>query len=171
MPLNCSGLLRVCNDGEAPGGQCRPNALGRKAVRLRSANWRSSTAGGDSDAVCDYPAEPLTKHFARSLPAWNPLAHELLSRLQLSTDDQLGMLAAGAFDVSHRDAVCNWVRENEPKWRQWLPALTAVCPLAYGLPWSASASVDCRLAQRIPGRSPARGRRRRVPRARRVERC
>ena len=42
MPLNCSGLLRVCNDGEAPGGQCRPNALGRKTVRLRSANWRSA---------------------------------------------------------------------------------------------------------------------------------
>ena len=42
MPLNCSGLLRVCNDGESPGGQCRPNALGRKTVRLRSANWRSA---------------------------------------------------------------------------------------------------------------------------------
>ena len=98
---------------------------------------------GGAEGGCDYRVEILTKVFARSLPEWNPLAHELLDRLYLTTEDQLSILAAGAYDATPRDAVCEWVRDNEATWREWLPTLQAVCPVAGGLPCGGAAVGEC----------------------------
>ena len=71
---------------------------------------------------CGYPEDVLFKAFHAGLAARQPAAHTLLSRLQLTNEDQNSITFA--MDVEGLDAAqaaAAWVDANEAIWRTWLP--------------------------------------------------
>jgi len=70
---------------------------------------------------CGYPEDVLFKAFHAGLAERLPTAHALLSRMQLSNDDQNAITFA--MDVEGLDAAAAaraWVDANESVWRAWL---------------------------------------------------
>lgn len=94
----------------------------------------------DAGSGCDFEIHQLTKIMWSRLQTHTPEAHHLISRLHFSTSDIESLLlnydrlmngnSGGSSDVSStsevdylEEAACNWVRENEDMWSEWLPEL------------------------------------------------
>lgn len=80
-------------------------------------------AESDSGGVdCDYPGDDLFKIFWSGLAEAAPDAHALLSNMNYTTEDQIGMIAAVEIDgQAVEEAAQAWVDANEDVWRTWLP--------------------------------------------------
>jgi glycine betaine/proline transport system substrate-binding protein len=79
--------------------------------------------GADTGGVdCDYPADDLFKIFWAGLRDYAPDAHTFLSNMKYTTEDQIDMMAAVELDgMSIEESARQWIAENEPVWRAWLP--------------------------------------------------
>lgn len=80
-------------------------------------------AEADSGGVdCDYPADELFKIFWAEFDEYAPEAHELLTNMNYTTEDQIDMIAAVELEgKTVEEAAREWLEANESTWRSWLP--------------------------------------------------
>ena len=98
-------------------------------------------------SACDFEVHQLTKMMWSRLHTHTPEAHHLISQLHFSTfnlesllldygrllNDNSGFSSVSPADEeAHLDAVaCNWVRENEDVWTEWLPDVLSSKQMIY----------------------------------------
>jgi glycine betaine/proline transport system substrate-binding protein len=81
--------------------------------------YAEAASGG---VACDYPPDDLFKIFWDGLAEAAPEAYTLLSNMNYSTEDQIGMIAAVELDgESVEDAARAWLDANQDVWQAWLP--------------------------------------------------
>jgi len=117
-----------------------PNVLTSK-YRISRVHFPSCDGGLSYDAGsgCDFEIHQLTKIIWSRLRTHTPEAHCLISRLHFSSSDLESLLLNYNSLVNDNDnsdvtgtsvtdddsyleeAACNWVRENEDVWSEWLP--------------------------------------------------
>ncbi len=104
----------------------RPHAIFAKydltevALPPYSDECYADAANGGVD--CDYPPDELFKIFWAGLAEAAPDAYTLLSNMNYSTEDQIGMIAAVELDgMSVEDAARAWLDANPDVWQAWLP--------------------------------------------------
>jgi len=99
----------------------------------------------DAGSGCDFEIHQLTKVMWSRLQTHTPEAHHLISRLHFSTsnlellllnyerllNDNSGFSSVGVTDRVLEDGACNWVRENEDVWSEWLPELVSSKQMIY----------------------------------------
>jgi glycine betaine/proline transport system substrate-binding protein len=80
-------------------------------------------AEADAGSVeCDYPADELYKIFWADFDEYAPEAHQLLTNMNYTTEDQIGMIAAVELEgQSVEEAAREWLEANESTWQSWLP--------------------------------------------------
>jgi glycine betaine/proline transport system substrate-binding protein len=81
----------------------------------------ASAAANDGKYACDYQVDKLYKAFSQTLQERAPNAFEVLSNLQLTTEQQ-NEIGAAAEASSDAEAAQEWVDANEDIWKAWLPA-------------------------------------------------
>jgi glycine betaine/proline transport system substrate-binding protein len=96
-------------------------------VPLVHINLPPYTAGCDADATkitCDYaPYNDLNKIIAKSLETKAPDVAQLIKNFKWTAEDQNTVANYIANDKMSRDAAGEkWVKENEAKWKAWIPA-------------------------------------------------
>ena len=96
-------------------------------VPLVHINLPPYTAGCDADATkitCDYaPYNDLNKIIAKSLETKAPDVAQLIKNFKWTAEDQNTVANYIANDKMSRDAAGEkWVKENEAKWKTWIPA-------------------------------------------------
>jgi len=96
-------------------------------VPLVHINLPPYTAGCDADATkitCDYaPYDDLNKIIAKSLETKAPDVAQLIKNFKWTAEDQNTVANYIANDKMSRDAAGEkWVKENEAKWKAWIPA-------------------------------------------------
>lgn len=81
----------------------------------------ASAAAADGLYACDYPVDMLYKAASAGLEAKNAAAFALLSKMQITTDQQAAIAALMDGDGMAADAAAQqWVSENEAVWSTWL---------------------------------------------------
>jgi glycine betaine/proline transport system substrate-binding protein len=84
---------------------------------------KASAAANDGKYDCDYPVDKLYKAFNDKLQQKDPKSFEVLSKLQLTTEQQNEIAAMIDGDGMTPDAAAQkWVADNEAVWKAWLPA-------------------------------------------------
>jgi glycine betaine/proline transport system substrate-binding protein len=83
----------------------------------------ASAAANDGKYACDYPVDKLYKAFSDKLEDKAPNSFQVLSNLQLTTEQQneIAALIDGE-GMSAADAAKQWVDENQDVWQAWLPS-------------------------------------------------
>ncbi len=70
---------------------------------------------------CDYPDDTLVKAGSPALEADEPALHRFLTRFELTTEDQLGMIDQVENGGRPIDAVAaDWIAANQDRWEAWL---------------------------------------------------
>ena len=83
----------------------------------------ASALAEDGRVNCDYPEDVLIKAASPALAGKAPDVARFLDRFTLSTEDQLGLLAAVESDgATIDDAARAWIVANEETWSTWLDA-------------------------------------------------
>jgi glycine betaine/proline transport system substrate-binding protein len=95
-------------------------------VPLVHINLPPYTAGCDADATkitCDYaPYNDLNKIIAKSLETKAPKVAQLIKNFKWTAEDQNTVANYIANDKMDRDAAgAKWVKDNEAKWKPWIP--------------------------------------------------
>lgn len=81
--------------------------------------YAEADAGG---VDCDYPADELYKIFWADFDEYASEAHQLLTNMNYTTEDQIDMIAAVELEgKSLEEAAREWLEANESTWRSWLP--------------------------------------------------
>ena len=81
----------------------------------------ASAAAGDGMYACDYPVDLLYKAANAGLEAKNAAVFGLLSKMQITTDQQAAIAALiDADGMSAAAAAQQWVAENEAVWSTWV---------------------------------------------------
>jgi glycine betaine/proline transport system substrate-binding protein len=83
----------------------------------------ASAAANDGGYACDYPVDKLYKAFNDGLEEKAPNSFQVLSNLQLTTEQQneIAALIDGE-GMSAADAAKQWVDANQDVWQAWLPS-------------------------------------------------
>jgi glycine betaine/proline transport system substrate-binding protein len=83
----------------------------------------ASAAADDGKYACDYPVDKLYKAFSDKLEEKAPNSFQVLSNLQLTTEQQneIAALIDGE-GMSAADAAKQWVDANQDVWQAWLPS-------------------------------------------------
>jgi glycine betaine/proline transport system substrate-binding protein len=83
----------------------------------------ASAAANDGKYACDYPVDKLYKAFSDKLEEKAPNSFQVLSNLQLTTEQQneIAALIDGE-GMSAADAAKQWVDANQDVWQAWLPS-------------------------------------------------
>jgi glycine betaine/proline transport system substrate-binding protein len=83
----------------------------------------ASAAANDGKYACDYPVDKLYKAFSDKLEDKAPNSFQVLSNLQLTTEQQneIAALIDGE-GMSAADAAKQWVDANQDVWQAWLPS-------------------------------------------------
>jgi glycine betaine/proline transport system substrate-binding protein len=83
----------------------------------------ASAAANDGGYACDYPVDKLYKAFSDKLEEKAPNSFQVLSNLQLTTEQQneIAALIDGE-GMSAADAAKQWVDANQDVWQAWLPS-------------------------------------------------
>ena len=95
-------------------------------VPLVHINLPPYTPGCDADATkitCDYaPYNDLNKIIAKSLETKAPKVAQLIKNFKWTAEDQNTVANYIANDKMDRDAAgAKWVKDNEAKWKPWIP--------------------------------------------------
>ncbi|MFZ9482380.1 MAG: glycine betaine ABC transporter substrate-binding protein [Ilumatobacteraceae bacterium] len=81
----------------------------------------ASAAAGDGMYACDYPVDLLYKAANAGLEAKNAAVFGMLSKMQLTTDQQASIAALMDGDGMAADAAAQqWISENEAVWSAWI---------------------------------------------------
>jgi glycine betaine/proline transport system substrate-binding protein len=83
----------------------------------------ASAEANDGKYACDYPVDKLYKAFSDKLEEKAPNSFQVLSNLQLTTEQQneIAALIDGE-GMSAADAAKQWVDANQDVWQAWLPS-------------------------------------------------
>jgi glycine betaine/proline transport system substrate-binding protein len=83
----------------------------------------ASAAANDGKYACDYPVDKLYKAFSDKLEEKAPNSFQVLSNLQLTTEQQneIAALIDGE-GMTAADAAKQWVDANQDVWQAWLPS-------------------------------------------------
>lgn len=90
---------------------------------------------------CDFEVHQLTKMVWSKIKSHTPEAYQLISSMELGQDEVNDLLVdywqwSGSSSLSDRDlesAACAWVRDNERRWRTWVPEnLSSKTPIYLG---------------------------------------
>jgi hypothetical protein len=83
------------------------------------------------ETSCGYSIQLPVKAFSASLPNYAPDAAYFLRLFQMLNDDQNEILANELYEPQYlqipnaeerrRAVICDWVRTNEQKWKNWIP--------------------------------------------------
>jgi len=98
-------------------------AVGLVEVKLPDVTpeCEAAAASGDGSYACDYPVDALYKAASVQLEAKNAPVFNMLSKMQLTTEQQSEI--AGYVDrdgMSPAEAAQKWVDENAAVWQAWL---------------------------------------------------
>ena len=89
-------------------------------------NLPAYAAGCDADAdkvACDYPPYNLNKVISKNLEDKAPKAAQFIKNFTWTAEDQNTVSNYIANDAMTReDAGAKWVKDNEAKWKPWIPA-------------------------------------------------
>lgn len=81
----------------------------------------ASAAAGDGMYACDYPVDLLYKAANAGLEAKNAAVFGVLSKMQITTDQQAAIAALiDADGMAPAEAAQQWVSENEAVWSTWV---------------------------------------------------
>lgn len=76
--------------------------------------------GRTSGVFCDYPPDRLIKAFSPELETTAPDVYAFLRNFQLTTEDQINMMAAVELEgLSPEEAVLQWIEANDDYWQSW----------------------------------------------------
>jgi glycine betaine/proline transport system substrate-binding protein len=90
-------------------------------VKLPDYSEECYAKAAEGGVACDYPADALFKVFWSGLKDAAPEAHNFLAKMDYTTKDQIGMIAAVELDgKSYEEAARAWIDGNEATWRKWL---------------------------------------------------
>jgi len=93
----------------------------------------------DVSSGCDFEIHQLTKLMWSRLQTHTPEAYHLISHLYFSTSDLESLLmnynrlmTDDSDEVDYfEEAACNWVRDNEDLWSDWLPEVVSSKQMIY----------------------------------------
>ena len=95
-------------------------------VPLVKVNLPAYAAGCDADAekvACDYPPYNLNKVISKNVEDKAPKAAQFIKNFTWTAEDQNTVSNYIANDAMTReDAGAKWVKDNEAKWKPWIPA-------------------------------------------------